>query len=133
MKFGRDRETRGALARPGAAVTLLGVVLLGAGLFWLTRLVSVTSWGFGFRYGAFDVPGGVVVLPLVIGVIWLFVRPKSIVPRIIIVLGLVFIVLSVLLSVRLVVMRQSLFEFIMMFLFIAAGCGLLLRGLFARH
>lgn len=65
----------------------VGLLLLGAGLFMITNQVTVTS-SFGMlRWGGFSIPFGLTTVPLIIGIIWLFVKPESMLPKIVIVLG----------------------------------------------
>lgn len=78
----------------------IGVILLAVGLFWLSKRVMVHSSWYIWRIGGFDLSSGAVTIPLIIGIIWYFFNSKSIVPKIIIVLGIIFIVVTIILSVR---------------------------------
>ncbi|HJB96748.1 MAG TPA: hypothetical protein H9765_14245 [Candidatus Mediterraneibacter intestinigallinarum] len=111
----------------------LGVILLGAGLFLFSQRVIVRSGWYVWRVGTFAMPSGLVVVPLIIGVIWYFCNPKSVISKIIMSLGVVFIVLTVIMSISISFMATSLFDYILILLLIAAGCGLLLRTLFKRR
>lgn len=109
----------------------IGLLLLGAGLFMIANQVTVTS-SFGMlRWGGISVPFGLTTVPLIIGIIWLFVKPDSILPKIVIVLGVLFIIASIIMSVRLYFARTSLFAYVLMFGMTAAGAGLILKTLFA--
>ena len=73
----------------------VGLLLLGAGLFMIANQIMVTS-SFGMlRLGGFSIPFGLTTVPLIIGIIWLFVRPESTLPKIVIVLGALFIITSI--------------------------------------
>ena len=117
----------------------IGIILLGAGLFLLSKRVMVTSswyiWHFGSigGFGGFDLSSGTVTIPLIIGIIWFFFNPKSIIPKIIITLSVIFIVLTIIMSVRLHFVATSLFDYILIFGMAAAGSGLLLRVLFKKN
>ncbi|MCL2501028.1 MAG: hypothetical protein FWE90_11955 [Defluviitaleaceae bacterium] len=113
-------------------VTLLvGLVMLVAGLYWLTTMVQVTTmWGNALRVGGVSVPTGLTLVPLIAGILWIFFNPKSMGAKILLIVGLVIIVASILMSIRFHVPRVSLFEFIMVFIGIAGGCGLIARVLF---
>lgn len=115
----------------------IGFVLLGAGLFWLFQRTSVATVGIfsgGLLFGNIMIPTGVVLLPLILGIILLFfLEDKRIIGWIVTVIGLIIVILSILMSVRISFERTSLFEFICMFGFIAAGTGLLLRTLFRKR
>lgn len=115
----------------------IGLVLLGAGLFWLFQRTSVATVGIfsgGLLFGNIMIPTGIVLLPLIIGFILLFfLEDKRIIGWIVTAIGLIIVILSILMSVRISFERTSLFEFICMFGFIAAGTGLLLRTLFRKR
>lgn len=111
----------------------VGLLLLGAGLYMISNQVVVSS-SFGLlRFGTVSVPFGITTLPLIIGVIWMFVKPNTVLPKIVIVLGAVFILVAIIMSVRLHFARTTLYEYILMFGMTAAGIGLLLRTLFAYN
>ncbi|MBP0958997.1 MAG: hypothetical protein J5992_02615 [Oscillospiraceae bacterium] len=115
----------------------IGLILLGAGLFWLFQRTSVATVGIfsgGLLFGNIMIPTGVVLIPLIIGIILLFfLEDKRIIGWIVTVIGLIVVILSILMSVRISFERTSLFEFICMFGFIAAGTGLLLRTIFRKR
>ena len=110
----------------------IGIILLGVGLFWLSKRVMVHSSWYIWRIGGFDLSSGAVTIPLIIGIIWYFFNSKSIIPKIIIVLGIIFIVVTIILSVRINFMATSLFDYILIFGMAAAGSGLLLKTLFKK-
>lgn len=115
----------------------IGLILLGAGLFWLFQRTSVATVGIfsgGLLFGNITIPTGVVLLPLIIGIILLFfLEDKRIFGWIVTAIGLVIVILSILMSVRITLEKTSLFEFVCIFGFIAAGTGLLLRTLFRKR
>ena len=110
----------------------LGVVLLGAGLFMLSKRVMVHSSWYIWRIGGFDLSSGTVTIPLIIGIIWYFANSKSVFPKIIITLSVIFIVLSIIMSVRINFVTTSLFDYILIIGMAAAGAGLLLRTTFSK-
>lgn len=110
----------------------VGVILLGAGLFMLSKRVMVhSSWSM-WRIGGFDLSSGTVTIPLIIGIIWYFVKPKSVIPKIIITLGVVFIIVAIIMSIRINFVTTSMFDYILIFGMSGAGAGLLLRTLFRK-
>lgn len=111
----------------------IGVILLGVGLFMLSKRVMVHSSWYVWRIGEFDLSSGTITIPLIIGIIWYFVNSKSIVPKIVITLSVVFIVISIIMSVRLYFIKTSMFEYILIFGMAAAGSGLLLKTLFKKR
>jgi hypothetical protein len=114
----------------------IGIILLGAGLFLFSSKVIVTSswyqWG-GLSAGGYNFTNGLVVLPLLIGIVMLFYNAKSMLAKVIITLGALFIILTVIMSVTIRFSRGSLFEFVLMLGMIAAGSGLLMRVLFKKR
>ena len=110
----------------------LGVVLLGAGLFMLSKRVIVHSSWYIWRIGSFDLSSGTVTIPLIIGIIWYFANSKSVFPKIIITLSVIFIVLSIIMSLRINFVTTSLFDYVLIIGMAAAGAGLLLRTTFRK-
>lgn len=111
----------------------LGIILLGAGLFILSKRVVVSSGWYIWRFGNFDLSSGTVTIPLIIGIIWYFFNNKSIVAKAIITLSIIFIVISIIMSVRLYFISTSLFDYVLIFGMSAAGSGLLLKFFFQKH
>lgn len=111
----------------------IGVILLGAGLFMLSKRVMVHSSWYTWRIGGFDLSSGTITIPLIIGIIWYFANSKSIFPKIIITLSVVFIVLSIIMSVKIHFVTTSMFDYILIFGMAAAGSGLLLKTLFKKR
>jgi hypothetical protein len=106
--------------------------LLGAGLYMLSKRVIVNSGWYTWRIGSFDLSSGTVIIPFIIGVIWLILKPQSKVPKWIITLSIIFIVMTIIMSVRLYFMPTSLFDYILIFALVAAGAGLLLKVLYVN-
>ena len=112
---------------------LIGIALLAAGLFMLSKRVILNSSWFSWRLGNFDLASGTVTIPLIIGIIWYFFNTKSIFPKILIGLGLLFIIITIIMSIRINFMPTSLFDYILIFLMAGAGSGLLLRYFFKKR
>jgi len=116
-----------------ALTFIAGVVMLTAGLFWLMQIVQVSSlWGGGWMVGGMQISGGVTLVPLIIGIIWLFFNPKAVGAKIVCIIGVVVIIAGILLSIRFYMRPTSLYVFILIFVLIAGGCGLLARILFTK-
>lgn len=111
----------------------IGVILLGVGLFMLSKRVVVYSGWHVWRIGGFDLSSGTVTIPLIIGIIWYFFNSKSIAPKILITLSIIFIVVSIIMSVRINFITTSMFDYILIFGMSAAGAGLLLKTLFKKR
>lgn len=111
----------------------IGIILLGAGLFMLSKRVMVHSSWYVWRIGGFDLSSGTITIPLIIGIIWYFFNPKSLASKIIITLSVIFIVLSIIMSVRINFVTTSMFDYILILGMAAAGSGLLLKTLFKKR
>ena len=108
----------------------IGIILLAVGLFMLSMKVSVhTGWG-GFYIGFFPVTSGTIVIPLLVAVVWYCIKPKSIMPKIIALIGTLIIVAAIIMSVRISFAPTSLFEYVLILAFAAAGLGLILKTVF---
>lgn len=111
----------------------LGIILLGAGLFMLSKRVMIhNSWHI-WRIGNFDLASGTIVIPLIVGIIWYFANPKSIASKIFITLGVIFIVATIIMSVRISFVTTSMFDYILILGMAAAGSGLLLKTVFRKR
>lgn len=111
----------------------LGIILLGVGLFMLSKRVMVHNSWYIWRIGRFDISSGTVVIPLIIGIIWYFANPKSIVSKVIITLGVIFIVATIIMSVRISFVTTSMFDYVLILGMAAAGSGLLLKTVFKKR
>lgn len=111
----------------------LGIIMLGAGLFMLSKRVMVHSSWYNWGIGSFNISSGLVTVPLIIGIIWQFYNSKSVIPKIIITLGVVFIIITIIMSIRISFVPTSMFEYIIIMGLAAAGSGVLLRTLFKKR
>lgn len=108
----------------------IGIILMAAGLFFLCSKAVVSSSFYSFSIGGFSVSSGLVIIPLMFGVVWLICKPKSIFARILTVVGAVALVGAIILSIRITFPRTSLFDYVIMMMLIAIGIGMLLRSSF---
>ena len=112
---------------------VIGLLLLGVGLFWIFQSVKVTS-GFSSFYsiGGWSAPNGTVIIPLLIGIVMLFVMEKKIFGWIVTGIGTAIILIAVITSVRLHFSGGNLFNYVLMFGFTAVGGGLVLKSLLKK-
>ncbi len=111
----------------------IGLLLLGGGLFWIFQSVKVsTTWGSFYRLGGFSVPNGAVIIPLLIGIVMLFLMDRKIFGWIVTAIGILVILITIIMSVRLYFVSTSLYEYVLMFGAVAVGSGLVLKALFKK-
>ncbi|MDI9510255.1 MAG: hypothetical protein QM217_10685 [Bacillota bacterium] len=110
---------------------LVGLIMLVAGLYWFMTSVSVTTGFYSLRIGQLN-GSGLVVVPFIVGICWLFVKPDSVVAKIIIVLGLVIILASIIAGTRFVFQRRTLYEYLLMLVFIFGGAAITLSMLLSE-
>ncbi len=108
----------------------VGIVLIFAGLFFLLSKAVVRSSWVTFSVGGINVSTGLIVIPLMFGVAWLFYNPKSFVAKLITVFGAIAIIGAIILSLRISFTTTSMFDYLIMILLIAAGAGSLLKAFF---
>ena len=106
----------------------IGIISMAAGIFFLLSKSVVRSSFLGLSIGGINVSTGIVVIPLMAGVIWLVNNPKSIVARIITIAGSIFIIASIIMNIRIYFTTTSLFDYIIMMVLIAIGAGLLIKA-----
>lgn len=112
---------------------LAGIIMLGVGLFIFSQRVTVHSgffsiWGFGM--GGSHLTSGVIMIPFIIGIVWLFVSGGSLGSKILTGFGVLFVIVGVIISTRITLSTISLFEWIIILILIFGGAGLVARVLF---
>jgi len=108
-----------------------GLAMLVVGLYLLTSHVSVsTSFFMGWRIGGFQISSGLVVIPFIIGVVWIFINPDSFGAKLVAGLGVLIIIAAVIMSTHFYMYSTSLFEWLLMLVLIFGGGGLTARVLF---
>ena len=80
-----------------------------------------------------NVNSGLVIIPFIIGVVWLFVKPGSFGAKLVTGLGFLLIIVSVIASTTIRLQRLTLFEWILYLVLIFGGVGLLARALFGGN
>ena len=115
----------------------LGLLMFGAGLFMIFQNAQVRSnlgyGGYFYHIGNWNVPNGLIMLPLIAGIFMLFMMEKRIFGWIVTILGIIFILMTILMNVRIEWRTTSAYVFVIMFGLTAAGGGLLMRALFRKR
>lgn len=109
-----------------------GLAMLAAGLYWLFQSVEVYSTfssGYVRFGGGLNVPQGLVIVPFIVGIVWLFANFNSFGAKILTAIGLVIIVAAIIMSVQFHFVRKSLYEYLIMMVFIFGGAAMVLRVL----
>jgi hypothetical protein len=108
---------------------LAGIAFFVLGVFLITQNTVVrTGINLGGLTGGYNPPFGVLLLPVLIGIILLFAMKKQIWGWILIGFGLVTILLGLLLGLEVTFKPTSLYVAILMFGCTAVGIGLMIRG-----
>jgi hypothetical protein len=118
---------RGAGGTPGGVGQFfLGLTMAVVGGYLLLNQVQVTTsfWNFG-RYGGF----GLTLLPLLVGVAFLFYDGKSVIGWVLTGLGAAIILASILMNMDIYFRSTSLFNTLVMLGLLFGGLGVLARSL----
>src|SRR5215471_14447817 len=118
---------RGAGGTPGGVGQFfLGLIMAAAGGYLILSQVQITTsyWNFG-PYGGF----GLTMLPLLIGIGFLFYNGKSIIGWLLTVAGSAFILAGVLMHMDIYFRQTTLFNTIVMLVLLFGGLGLIARSL----
>lgn len=110
-----------------------GLTMLVAGLFIFSQKVMVTSgfFGQGFQIGGMHMRNGLIVVPFIIGVVWMFVTEGSPASKLFTAAGILIVVLAVIITTDIYLMNVTLYEWALILVLIFGGAGLLARILLA--
>ena len=111
----------------------VGIVLIFSGIFFLLSKAVVRSSWLTVSIGGLNVSTGLVVIPLMVGVIWLCYNPKSFIAKLITVFGAIAVIGAIMLSLRISFVTTSMFDYVIMILLMAAGAGTLLKAFFKKE
>lgn len=106
----------------------IGVIAIAAGLFFLLSKAVVRSGFYTWTVGGLSVSSGVVIIPLMAGVIGLVHNPKSYFAKLITIAGSIFIVSSIILNIRISFTTTTMFDYVVMMVLIAIGLGMILKA-----
>ena len=112
-----------------------GLVMLIAGLFILSQKVMVYSgfFGHGLNVGGFYMSNGLIMIPFIIGVVWMFASEGSFPSKVFTALGVLIIVLAIIMTTNIRLVRITLYEWVLILVLIFGGAGLLARMLFVTR
>ena len=111
---------------------LAGLAMLIAGLFIFSQRVMVSSgfFGYGFRIGGFRLGNGLIMVPFIIGVVWMFASEGSFASKLFTAAGVLIIVVAVIMTTHISLVHTTLYEWVVILVLIFGGAGLLARILF---
>lgn len=112
---------------------LAGLALLSVGLFLLLNRVHVgTGWGgFGMMYfGSFRMPSGLVVIPFIIGIIWMFGSGGSFISKIFTGITVLLIIAAIIMTTSFWLDRMTMFDWLLILIMIFGGGTIVVTTLF---
>ncbi|SHH68469.1 hypothetical protein SAMN02745196_01020 [Clostridium collagenovorans DSM 3089] len=109
---------------------LFGLVLTILGSYMIFQMTTVSANWYTWSLGSYSIPTGFVTLPLLIGIGILFYNSDSFLGKFVVFIGVAIILITIIMSIRIVFKTTSLFNYVLMFGSVLAGLGLMTRGLF---
>lgn len=108
---------------------LAGLAMLIAGLFVFSQKVMVTSgfFGYGFRIGGIHMGNGLIMVPFIIGVVWMFVTEGNIASKLFTAASILVVILAVIMTTDIRLMHVTLYEWALILVLIFGGAGLVAR------
>lgn len=112
---------------------MAGLVMLIAGLFILSQKVMVSSgfFGYGLRIGGLHMGNGLIMVPFIIGVVWMFASEGSFASKMFTAMGVLIVVVAIIMTTNISLVHVTLYEWVIILVLIFGGAGLLARILFA--
>lgn len=111
----------------------VGLIVLFGGIFLVFKnTVTYSGFGYGDLFGGWQPPAGLILLPVLIGIIVLIATDKTVLGWLLIIIGILILLLGVLTSLKFSWHSVSLFDTVMMFGLIAVGAGLMLKGIYSK-
>lgn len=108
---------------------LAGLAFFALGVYLITQNTIVrTGMNLGRITGGYNPPFGLLLLPIIIGIILLFAMKNQVLGWILIIFGICTILLSILMGLEINFKSTSLYIVILMFSCVAVGIGLMIRG-----
>jgi uncharacterized protein len=113
----------------GIGEFFFGLMMIIGGGYMFLQQVQVRSTGFFFRFGNFGVDSfGLSLIPLLVGIGFLFFRGRSLIGWFLTIAGALIIVLGVLMNLRVYFQQTSLFNTLLMLGLVTGGIGLVARS-----
>lgn len=112
---------------------LAGLAMLVAGLFLLSQKVMVTSgfFGYAFMIGGIQLGNGLIMVPFIIGIVWMFGSGGSLLSKLFTIASVIIIIAAIVMTTNISLVRITLYEWVLILVLIFGGAGMLARILFA--
>ncbi len=111
-----------------------GLVMLVVGLYIFSQKVMVHSGFFGghLSVGGFHLNSGLILIPLIAGIVWMFVS-DAFGAKILTVVGVLLIITSIIMSTSIHLTSMTLYEWVLILVLIFGGAGFVAKVLFASN
>lgn len=111
-----------------------GLAMLIVGLYILAQKVIVSSSFLGgMRLGGLSISNGMIMIPLIIGIIWMFASGGSFISKVFTGMSVLLIVAAIVISTNIYLVNISLYEWVIILVFIFGGVGILAKILLASR
>lgn len=111
-----------------------GLAMLVVGLYILAQKVMVSSsFMSGMRLGGLSMSNGMIMIPLIIGIIWMFATGGSFISKVFTGLSVLLIIAAIVISTNISLVHMSLYEWVIILVLIFGGAGILARILLASR
>lgn len=106
-----------------------GLAMLVAGLFIFSQKVMVYSgfFGTGFRMGRLHMSNGLIMVPFIIGVVWMFASAGSFQSKLFTAAGILIVIVAIIMTTNISLVHITLFEWVVILVLIFGGAGMLAR------
>lgn len=107
---------------------LAGLVMLIAGLFIFSQKVVVhSSFMSGFSMGGIRMTSGLIIVPLIIGIVWMFATGASFASKVMTGVGVFLILVAIIASTSMHLTSMTLYDWVLILVLIFGGAGLLAK------
>ena len=109
-----------------------GVAMLAVGLYWFSLNVRVSSTFFsgGLTIGSITIHNGLIIVPFIIAVILVFIKPESFGRKLFLGISVLLIIASIIYTTNFHLVAMSLFEWVGILILIFGGLALVCKILF---